>query len=76
LKNCLERALAAELKLELNEKTQIFPIRNGVDYLSWHFLTKTGKVVKKLRNSTKKRRKNVYAGYRRVTARAGWTLAM
>ena len=45
-----------ELKLELNEKTQIFPIRHGVDYLGWHFyLTDTGKVIKKLRTQNKKR---------------------
>ena len=45
-----------KLKLELNEKTQIFPIRHGVDYLGWHFyLTDTGKVVKKLRTQNKQR---------------------
>jgi len=44
-----------ELKLELNEKTQIFPLKNGVDYLGWHFyMTNTGKVVRKLRNSNKR----------------------
>ena len=57
-----------ELKLELNEKTQIFPIRNGVDYLGWHFyLTETGKVVKKLRvsakNRLKRRMKGLQKGY-------------
>jgi retron-type reverse transcriptase len=47
-----------ELKLELNEKTQIFPIENGVDYLGWHFyLTRTGKVILKLRTSNKRRLK-------------------
>jgi len=44
-----------ELKLELNDKTQIFPLKNGVDYLGWHFyLTDSGKVIRKLRNSNKK----------------------
>jgi retron-type reverse transcriptase len=43
------------LKLELNDKTQIFPLQNGVDYLGWHFyLTDSGKVIRKLRNSNKK----------------------
>jgi len=45
-----------ELKLELNEKTQIFPIKNGVNYLGWHFyLTETGKVIRKLKTAGKKR---------------------
>ena len=57
LKACLAeiRAFAAEkLKLELNEKTQIFPVSEGVDYLGWHFyLTDTGKVIRRLRTSNK-----------------------
>lgn len=59
LKACLAeiRAFAAEkLKLELNEKTQIFPVSEGVDYLGWHFyLTDTGKVIRRLRTSNKRR---------------------
>ena len=66
LKECLRqmRELCENtLKLELNEKTQIFPIRNGVDYLGWHFyLTDTGKVVKKLRQSGKRRLKKRIKG--------------
>jgi len=47
-----------DLKLDLNEKTQIFPVKNGVDYLGWHFyLTETGKVIRKLRTSNKRRLK-------------------
>lgn len=50
-----------ELGLELNEKTQIFPVKNGVDYLGWHFyLTDTGKVIRKLRNAGKKKIKRRY----------------
>ena len=46
------------LHLELNEKTQIFPIKNGVKYLGWHFyLTETGKVIRKLQTSGKGRTK-------------------
>jgi hypothetical protein len=71
LRDCLwrMRTLAEDgLKLELNEKTQIFTIRNGVDYLGWHFyLTETGKVVKKLRASSKvrikRRMKGLQKGY-------------
>jgi hypothetical protein len=66
LRECLTsmRTVAKDgLKLELNEKTQVFPIRNGVDYLGWHFyLTETGKVVKKLRVSSKRRLKRRMKG--------------
>ena len=61
----LERVLASirayarhELGLELNSKTQIHPLSQGVDYLGWHYyLTDTGKVVKRLRASNKRRLK-------------------
>ena len=59
LKSCLTeiREYAEKvLKLEFNEKTQIFPISQGIDYLGWHFyLTDTGKVIRRLRNSNKHR---------------------
>ena len=46
----------AALNVELNEKTQIFPIKNGVNYLGWHFyLSESGKVIRKLKNQSKKR---------------------
>ncbi len=45
-----------KLRLEFNEKTQIFPLSQGVDYLGWHFyLSDTGKVIRKLRSSNKRR---------------------
>ena len=59
LKQCLDelRTYAAkELKLEFNQKTQIVPISQGMDYLGWHFyLTDTGKVIRRLRTSNKRR---------------------
>ena len=49
-------AYLAGLKLELNEKTHIFPLRNGIDFLGFHsYLTETGKVIRKLRRSSVKR---------------------
>jgi hypothetical protein len=58
LKQCLKKIREVcenELCLQLNDKTQIFPIKNGVDYLGWHFyLTESGKVIRKLRTSNKK----------------------
>lgn len=48
--------MAEKLKLEFNEKTQIFPISEGVDFLGFRFyLTDTGKVIRRLRTSNKKR---------------------
>ena len=48
--------LVAEEKLEFNQKTQIFPVSQGVDFLEWHFyMTDTGKALRRLRTSNKKR---------------------
>ena len=58
LQFCLReiRAYMASLGLELNEKTQIFPLRNGIDFLGFHtYLTESGKVIRKLRHSSIKR---------------------
>ena len=47
--------------LELNQKTQIFPLRHGIDFLGFHtYLTETGKVIRKLRKYSKdKMRKKI-----------------
>jgi hypothetical protein len=71
LRECLAQIrelCEAGLKLELNDKTQVFPLRHGVDSLGWHFhLTETGKVIRKLRQSgtrrLKQRLKGLQAGY-------------
>ena len=59
LKQCLKEIqeyAEKELKLEFNQKTQLFPIAQGVDYLGWHFyMTDTGKVIRRLRTSSKRR---------------------
>lgn len=48
---CKER-----LKVELNAKTQISKVKNGIDFLGFRLiLTETGKVIKKLRGSSKRR---------------------
>lgn len=58
LKLCLVR-IAEYLKthkLELNEKTNIFPLRNGIDFLGYRtYLNDNGKVLRKLRRSSVKR---------------------
>ncbi|MBQ9199191.1 MAG: group II intron reverse transcriptase domain-containing protein [Lachnospiraceae bacterium] len=53
---CEMKKIADELKLSFNEKTQIFPISHGVDFLGFRFyLTDTGKVIRRLRTSNKRR---------------------
>lgn len=50
------RAKFTELGYELNEKTQIYPLRHGIDFCGFRvFMTRTGKVIRKLRTSSKKR---------------------
>jgi retron-type reverse transcriptase len=42
------------LKLRMNDKTQIFPISNGVNYLGFHiYLTSHGKVVRRVKTASK-----------------------
>ena len=48
------------LGLQLNSKTQIFPMKQGIIFLKWHFwLTDTGKVIRKIcrKNVARQRRK-------------------
>jgi retron-type reverse transcriptase len=53
----IEEHLAAR-GLELNGKTNIFPLRNGLDFLGFHtYLTDTGKVIRKVRRSSRERMK-------------------
>lgn len=53
------RALMESYGLELNQKTAIFPLRNGIDFLGFHsYLTDTGAVIQKLRRDSSKRMKN------------------
>lgn len=48
----------ASIKLELNNKSHIFPLKNGADFLGFHlYLTETGKVIKRIRRDSKKRLK-------------------
>lgn len=43
-----------KLGLSLNPKTQIFPLKNGIDFLGFHsYLTESGKIVKKIRRRSK-----------------------
>lgn len=59
LRACLaqiEALLQDVLHLELNLKTQIYPLHKGVEFLGWRFtLTDTGKVIRKLKPQSKVR---------------------
>lgn len=45
---------AAGLGLYLNNKTNIFPLKNGIDFLGFHtYLTDSGKVIRKVRRKSK-----------------------
>ena len=57
LKWCLEviAAYLETLELTLNGKTQIFPFKNGVNYLGFHtYIAADGTPVRKLRNQNKR----------------------
>ena len=44
----------AGLGLKLNNKTNIFPLRNGIDFLGFRtYMTDTGKIVRKVRRNSK-----------------------
>lgn len=53
------------LDLKLNEKSHIFPLKNGTDFLGFHlYLTDSGKVIKKIRKDSKKRVKRKLRKYK------------
>lgn len=57
-KKIIELYCKKNLKLELNQKTQIGKASLGIDFLGFrHILTRSGKVVRKLRKSSKIRMK-------------------
>lgn len=57
-KNEIERVCAEKLNLKLNAKTQIGKLADGIDFLGFnHKLTKSGKVVKEMRASSKIRQR-------------------
>ena len=44
------RRMYGDIGLELNQKTQIFPLKNGIKFLGMHmYLTDTGKVIRRLK---------------------------
>lgn len=71
LKYCLKviTEFLETLDLKLNGKTQIFPIKNGVNYLGFHtYITDTGKVIRKLKNQNKRNKQKKYLRMARLVA--------
>ena len=69
LKYCLEviREYLGTLELELNGKTQIFPFKNGVDYLGFHtYVTEDGKAIQRVKNENKRNARRKYVRMARL----------
>lgn len=66
LKDCLE-AIAVfldTLDLTMNEKTQIVPLKNGINYLGFHtYVLPNGSVIRRVKNENKR---NAQRKYRRM----------
>lgn len=59
----------AGIKLKLNPKTQIFPLRQGVDFLGFRtYITDHGKVIRKLRRDSVRRMKRKIKYFKREFA--------
>ena len=71
LKYCLEAIteFVGTLDLTLNGKTQIFPFKNGVNYLGFHtYVTENGKVIRKVSNGKKRNAQRKYRRMARLVA--------
>ena len=54
----------AERGLELNQKTNIFPLRNGLDFLGFHtYIDDAGRVIRKVHKSSRDRMKRKLRKY-------------
>lgn len=72
LKYCLEviTEFLKTLDLTLNGKTQIFPFKNGVNYLGFHtYITDKGKVIRKLKNQNKRNAQKKFLRMAKLVAR-------
>lgn len=69
------RAYIEPLGLRLNGKTQIFPLKNGIDFLGFHtYLTSTGKVIRKVRAKSVDNMKRKIRKFRGLVDRNKMTL--
>ena len=71
----IEKYVAA-LGLSLNNKTNIYPLRNGIDFLGFHtYLTETGAVIRKVRRRSKNNMKRKLKKMRGLVERGKITAA-
>lgn len=71
LKYCLEviSEYLKTLDLTLNGKTQIFPFKNGVNYLGFHtYIATNGKAIRKLKNQNKRNAQKKYLKMAKLVA--------
>lgn len=71
LRHCLEAITGYldTLGLTLNGKTQIFPFKNGINYLGFHtYITEDGHCVRKLKNQNKRNAQKKYVRMARLVA--------
>ena len=71
LKYCLEAIteFVGTLDLTLNGKTQIFPFKNGINYLGFHtYVTENGKVIRRVSNGKKRSARRKYRRMARLVA--------
>lgn len=71
LKYCLQvlTEYLVTLDLTLNGKTQIFPFKNGVNYLGFHtYITEKGKAIRKLKNENKRNAQRKYLKMAKLVA--------
>lgn len=69
LKYCLSviKEYLLGIGLQLNQKTQIFHLKNGIDFLGYHtYLTETGQVVRKLRRGSKSKIRKKIRKYQKL----------
>ncbi len=70
-KDCLRsiQEFVKTLGLELNQKTQIIPFRNGIKYCGFHtYVTKDSKCIRKLTNEKKRAAKRKYKKMAKLVA--------
>ncbi len=72
LKFCLgemKKYAEDELELDFNEKTKVFPIKNGVNFLGWHiYMTESGEIIRKISQQTKYKYKRKLKYFERAYA--------
>jgi hypothetical protein len=61
--------LEEELSLKTNNKAQVFPLKNGVNFLGFHiYMTATGKVIRKIRTKSKQTMKRKLKAFKKKYA--------